>query len=125
VALVRVGPGRWTLPKGLVENGEGHEEAALREVREESGLDASVITELDTVDYWFYWAPEKTRYHKFVHFYLMRHLGGSTSQHDDEVEEVAWFDCDAALRAVAYPSEARVLAQAREALAETANGDKE
>jgi len=117
VALVRVGPGRWTLPKGLVENGEGHEEAALREVREESGLDASVITELDTVDYWFYWAPEKTRYHKFVRFYLMRYSSGSVNDHDAEVEEARWFPLEEAERTVSYPTEAKILRLARERLA--------
>jgi len=117
VVLTRSEAGKWALPKGLVEKGESEESAALREVREESGLTAEILDKLGEINYWFYWKPEKVRYHKFVHFYLMRYTGGSTEDHDAEVEEVRWFPLEEAERTVAYPTEAQMLEKARERLA--------
>lgn len=124
VVLVGVGAGRWTIPKGLIEPDETEEQAALREVREESGLAAEIVAKLGEIDYWFHWKPESVRYHKFVHFYLMRHTGGSTGDHDAEVEDVRWFPLKEAEKRVAYDTEAQMLAKAREVLAAGVN-DKE
>src|SRR3712207_7818848 len=79
VALISVGEaGRWQLPKGLVGRGETPERAALREVREETGLEAEVVAPLDTVEYWYFAraGAARVRYHKFVHFFLMRFVAG-------------------------------------------------
>src|SRR5688500_17276339 len=65
---------RWSLPKGHFKKRETREETALREVREETGLDAEIIEPLGTIDYWF--TEGDTRYHKYVHYFLMRSLGG-------------------------------------------------
>ena len=86
---------QWTLPKGTQEEGETLTDTALREAREESGLEVALIGELATIDYWFVWAPEQTRYHKFVHYFLMHAVGGDLSLHDDEMEEAAWFTLEA------------------------------
>src|SRR5919201_954445 len=80
---------QWTLPKGQQEAGETVPETALREVREETGLEVRLVGRLDTIDYWFVWAPEQTRYHKFVHYYLMVATGGDLAGHDHEMEDVA------------------------------------
>ncbi len=117
IALVRVGHGRWALPKGGLEDHETPEQAAVREVREESGLEAEIVDDLGEIDYWFYWKADNVRYHKFVHFYLMRYLAGSTADHDREVEESCWFPAEEAEQKVAYPTEAKVLALATELLA--------
>ncbi|HKO85251.1 MAG TPA: NUDIX domain-containing protein, partial [Actinomycetota bacterium] len=73
---------QWTLPKGAQEEGESVTDTALREVREETGLQVELVGPLDTIDYWFVWAPEQTRYHKFVHYFLMRAVGGDFAEHD-------------------------------------------
>ena len=100
---------QWTLPKGAREEGETVAETALREVREETGLEAELIGPLDTIDYWFVWAPERTRYHKFVHYFLMRFVGGDFSQRDHEMEDAAWFEPDEARRRMAFANERRLL----------------
>jgi 8-oxo-dGTP pyrophosphatase MutT (NUDIX family) len=100
---------QWTLPKGAQEQAETVEQAALREVREETGLEAELVGPLDTIDYWFVWAPERTRYHKFVHYFLMRAVGGDFSAHDHEMEDAAWFDPAEARRRMSFANERRLL----------------
>jgi 8-oxo-dGTP pyrophosphatase MutT (NUDIX family) len=100
---------QWTLPKGAVEEGETVEQTALREVREETGLEAELIGPLNTIDYWFVWAPERTRYHKFVHYFLMVSAGRDFSQRDHEMEDAAWFEPDEARRQMSFANERRLL----------------
>ncbi len=108
---------QWTLPKGAQEEGETVTETALREVREETGLEAELIGPLDTIDYWFVWAPERTRYHKFVHYFLMRFVGGDFSQHDHEMEDAAWFVPAEARRRMSFANERKLLDLIPEVLA--------
>jgi len=97
----------WGLPKGLVEPDERPEEAAVREVREETGLDAEVEESLGDIRYFYVW--EGVRVRKAVHFFLMRARGGDVSQHDHEMEDVQWFPLSDALRRAAYKGEREVL----------------
>ena len=113
----RKGDLAWGLPKGLVEPGEDPEEAALREVREETGLEARILTSLGEISYWYVWDQERVR--KRVAFFLMEATGGDLSQHDHEMEEVRWYPLAIAPRQAAYPTERRVLRGAIEALRET------
>ena len=106
----------WCLPKGIVEEGETVEEAALREVKEETGLERKVMTKLDRIDYWFYWKPTDTRYHKFVHFFLMQYLSGDISDHDFELDEIRWTSAGEALKLLSYKSERQMMEKAKELL---------
>jgi 8-oxo-dGTP pyrophosphatase MutT (NUDIX family) len=114
----RKGDLAWGLPKGLVEEGEAPEQAAIREVQEETGLVAKILEPLGDISYWYVWEDERIR--KKVTFFLMEATGGDVSVHDHEMEDVRWFPLDEARRRASYPSEREVLTRAAEALARTA-----
>ena len=108
----------WGLPKGQLEPGESAEEAAVREVREETGLEVVVLEPLDDITYWFAWAPERVRYRKTVHFFLMRMVGGDPNAHDHEVEEVAFVPLTIAPKQATHSSERKMLRRAAEVVAD-------
>jgi len=110
----RAGALVWGLAKGQVEEGERPEDAALREVREETGVAGRIREPLGEITYWFVWDGE--RVHKTVSFFLMQAAGGDTSRRDGEMEEVRWFPLDQAVRRAGFKSEREVLERAREAL---------
>lgn len=117
VALILVGPNaRWQLPKGTPNTGEKIEDAAQREVNEEAGIKTEIISHIDKIEYWFYARQDgqRTRIHKFVHFYLMRYLSGSVEDHDHEVEEARWIEIHQALQMLAFESEREIVQQALE-----------
>jgi len=100
-------PRIWSLPKGHVESRESHEQAALREVREETGCWAELIAKLSDISYWFY--LNRTKHRKAVTFYLMRYLSGDTANHDHEVDEARWFDIVTAKKVLKYVNEKRLV----------------
>lgn len=110
IALILVGAyePRWQLPKGIVEAGEAPEAAALREVREEAGINTSLIAPLDTIEYWYYARNKTVRFHKFVHFFLLQYLTGDVRDHDHEVLEARWVDINQARKMLAFPAERQV-----------------
>ena len=116
VALIRVARAEgdaWALPKGWVEKGEDLEQTAVREVREETGLDAKVLRKLGEITYEFYSKTDRGRIVKTVHLFLMEYLSGSTANHDDEVEEVRWFPLEDALRTLMHKNEREMLEKVR------------
>lgn len=124
VALISAGsPPRWQLPKGLIEKNEDPESAALREVREETGLNARAGELIEKVEYWYQATKsgERIRYHKFVYFFLMWYVDGDVRDHDHEVNEAKWFRVDDALASLAFRSERGIVERAA---ATAAGGEK-
>ena len=104
----------WGLAKGGIEDDESMEDAAIREVREETGLIADIESSLGETRYFYVW--ENVRIRKTVHFFLMRHTGGDIDDRDDEMEEIRWFPLERALKRAAYRGERDVLVRAAELL---------
>jgi len=120
VAIVAVKPSlRWQLPKGLIDEGESEEKAAVREVSEEAGIECEIIEKIETVEYW-YFATQKgkrVRYHKFVHFFLLRFISGDVRNHDYEIAEARWVSPDEAIEMLAFKSEKDVVKKASDLIA--------
>jgi 8-oxo-dGTP pyrophosphatase MutT (NUDIX family) len=110
VLVGRLDPERWALPKGTPARGESLEQAAVREVAEETGIEVRLICPLLEIDYWF--VLRGVRHFKTVHFYLMETIGGDTSLHDAEYDVAEWFSLAEAHRRLSYPNEREVLARA-------------
>jgi 8-oxo-dGTP pyrophosphatase MutT (NUDIX family) len=109
VAVVRVRDQILALPKGHPDGKESAAEAAQREVREETGLEAELIERLGDVKYWYVRGGERVM--KIVAFFLFRYRSGSVENHDHEVEEALWIPLDEAPRRLAYKGE-REMAEA-------------
>lgn len=108
----------WSLPKGHIEAGETAEQAAVREVEEETGIAGEILAELGTIDFWF--VADGRRIHKTVRHYLMRRTGGELSDADIEVDEVAWVPLSEIRAQLAYPDERGLVDTAGRLLADTA-----
>lgn len=105
----------WSLPKGHIEAGETAEQAAMREVAEETGIVGTIVGELGKIDFWF--VAEGRRVHKTVHHYLLRATGGELSDSDIEVTEVAWVPLPDIPERLAYADERDLLTIASDLLA--------
>jgi len=111
IALVhRRAPALWALPKGTPDSGETIEETARRETREETGLEVEIERPLRSIRYFF--VRGTTRFHKTVHFFLMRAIGGSLEAHDAEFDEVRWVDLPEALALMTHATERSVVEEA-------------
>jgi ADP-ribose pyrophosphatase YjhB (NUDIX family) len=108
----------WSLPKGHVEAGETPEDAAVREVFEETGIRGSIVASLGTIDFWF--MAENQRIHKTVHHYLLDAEDLVLSDADAEVAEVAWVPLDEVAGRLRYADERRLLDRVHAALADPA-----
>jgi 8-oxo-dGTP pyrophosphatase MutT (NUDIX family) len=114
--LDRHGTLLWSLPKGHIEDGETIEQTALREVEEETGISARVLSPLGTIDYWF--VAERRRVHKTVHHFLLEAVSGELSDEDVEVTEVAWVPIGELEGRLAYADERALVRKARELFAD-------
>lgn len=114
VLVHRRAPVLWALPKGTPDSGETIEETALRETREETGLQVEIERPLRAIRYYF--VRGSTRFHKTVHFFLMRAVGGSTEAHDAEFDEVRWVSVEEAGALLNHATERSVVEEAAAAL---------
>src|SRR5215213_701426 len=116
IAIVSVKPSlRWQLPKGIVDPGETTEVTAVREVREEAGVETDLIDLIETVQYWYQRVQhgKRIRYHKYVHFFLLQYRSGDVTDHDHEIAESRWVSFEQALEMLEFKSERGVAEKAR------------
>ncbi|MBB5598881.1 8-oxo-dGTP pyrophosphatase MutT (NUDIX family) [Neomicrococcus lactis] len=107
----------WCLPKGHPEGVETNEQAAEREVEEETGIQGHILTPLGSIDYWF--TVPRYRVHKTVHHYLLQATGGYLTidkDPDHEAVDVAWVPLADLTHRLSFPNERRIAQLAREAL---------
>ena len=106
------------LPKGGAASGENPQQTTAREVREETGITATVRERLGQVDYTYRRGGRTIE--KTVHFYLCEFEDGDTADHDHEVDDARWMPLAEARRRLSYPGEREMIARALSILA--ANG---
>jgi 8-oxo-dGTP pyrophosphatase MutT (NUDIX family) len=126
VVLIAVGnQNRWQLPKGLVEKDEEPTTAAVREAREEAGVASEVVEHIETIEYWYAGLDkgERVRFHKLVHFYLLRYQAGDPGDHDWEVNEARWVPIDAAMTQLTFENERHVMSRARDMISASRGSD--
>ncbi|CAN2245764.1 MutT NTP pyrophosphohydrolases including oxidative damage repair enzymes [actinobacterium SCGC AAA044-D11] len=99
----------WSLPKGHIEEGETPEQAAVREVQEETGIQSEIAKELGVINFWF--MAGGNRIHKTVHHYLFRETGGKLAPQLTEVDDVGWFPLNEIVDLLAYPDEKKLIAK--------------
>jgi len=104
----------WSLPKGHIEAGESPEQAAVREVQEETGIESEIYKSLGVIDFWFMAGGK--RIHKTVHHFLFKEKGGRISPQVSEVDDVRWFPLDEIIERLAYPDEKKLIARSKELL---------
>ena len=107
----------WVFPKGLIGDAEENknqtkEETAIREVKEETGVDAEIEQVLTPTQYWYEWEGEKIK--KTVYYFLMRFTSGDINKHDDEMEEVEWIKPSEVENRLTYASDKKVWGKAKE-----------
>lgn len=102
----------WSLPKGHIEEGETPEQAALREVAEETGIESEISKSLGVIDFWFMAGGK--RIHKTVHHFLFKETGGKLAPQVTEVDDVAWFPLAEIVEKLAYPDEKKLIARSGE-----------
>lgn len=103
----------WVFPKGLIGDhieGESKESTALREVEEETGAKAEIITHLKPVTYWYFWNKEKIK--KTVYYYVMKYISGDITKHDWEMENVEWIETDKVEERLTYAADKKVWREA-------------
>jgi 8-oxo-dGTP pyrophosphatase MutT (NUDIX family) len=119
--LNRAGRVEWCLPKGHLEGEETPEQAAVREIEEETGIRGRIVEPLGSIDYWF--SVDGKRVHKHVHHFLLIAVGGElTIEGDPDAEaiDVAWVPLPELDERLSFPNERRLAEQASARLAETA-----
>jgi 8-oxo-dGTP pyrophosphatase MutT (NUDIX family) len=113
--------GLWALPKGKIDPGERPEQTAVREVREETGVEGALVEKLGDVRY-TYTRRGGTRVFNVVSFYLLRAGSGRIDEIDEqmrvEVDEARWLPLEEATRLLAYGGERQMAVKARDRFAQ-------
>lgn len=102
---------KWVLPKGIIEEGESPEDAALREVSEETGIKAKIIGKV-MPEVTYKYTKNGILVDKKVEFFLMEYASGDIKDHCWEMEEVRWATDEEALKLLEFPTEKRVFKEA-------------
>jgi 8-oxo-dGTP pyrophosphatase MutT (NUDIX family) len=118
LVIGRATPRIWSLPKGHIEPNESIEDAATREVSEETGIHATIIVKLSDIRYWFY--ANKSKHSKIVHFFLMRYMSGDPLPQEGEVDEVRWVPLDELSDMLTHVNERRLIEIAENIVGEKA-----
>ncbi|OGD86601.1 hypothetical protein A2Z23_02220 [Candidatus Curtissbacteria bacterium RBG_16_39_7] len=101
----------WQLPKGWIDKGETSQEAAVREVKEEGGVEGKIIEKIDTIKYFFSWEGE--RIFKTVTFYLMEYVSGKPEDHTWEAETAEWIEVDEVVERLTFKTEKEIVKKAK------------
>ncbi len=104
----------WVFPKGLIGDnikGEKKEDTAIREVKEEVGVDTEIVKELEPVSFWYVFKGQKIK--KTVYYFIMRYIGGNFENRDHEMENVEWVELDRVFEKLTYKSDKEVFKQAK------------
>ncbi len=101
----------WVFPKGLIDSGEDRPTTALREVKEEGGVEAKIIQELKPVEYFY--KIESHTIKKKVTYFLMEYLSGNIEDHDWEMEAAEWLPLEKVEERLSYKTDKQVFQQAK------------
>ena len=107
----------WVIPKGHVELGENYLQTAVREIREETGIESKIVEKIGEISYSFKIGPKRIK--KTVHHYLLQQVGGSLNAYNDptgEVMDVQWFELDRLEDVLAHENERKIAQRALEIL---------
>ncbi len=110
---------RWQLPKGWINEGEKTEEAALREVKEEGGVEAKIIKKVGSIKIFFsntFEGKPEEKVLKTITFYLMEFQKEAPDGHDEEVAEIVWLPFEEAKEKLTFKNEKEILTKAKEIL---------
>ena len=106
------GTDRWQLPKGQIEKGENSQKTALREVKEETGVEGEIIDKIDKISWWFVQEGEKI--YKTAVFYLIEAKKENSHFDKNEVAQIGWFSYDKAYQKLTFKPEKEILKKGRE-----------
>ena len=109
VICCRNDPSSCNLPKGTPDSGETREETALREVREETGLEVKISAYIGNIEYKFPSYNGREILHKSVFYYLMSPIGGDFAFHDTEFDTVGWVDEEKIFSTLTYSNEVGIV----------------
>lgn len=104
----------WIFPKGHIEKGEKSEETAIREVKEETGIEAKIISKIG--DYSYFYTKDGEKIYKNAKFFLMEYVGGDEKNHDFETSEILWLPYEEVLEKLTFKDEKKMLEKAKENL---------
>ena len=107
-----VAEGGWSLPKGWIDEGESVEQAALREVAEEGGVEAKIVAKLPTLKIFYTDKRNDEKVMKFITYFVMEWVKDTPEKMDNETEKVNWANFEETYKLLMHSSERKLLKQA-------------